>query len=818
MEDTRYLDKAGLSYFASKIKKLLLTKVDKGDDNKIVPSQLPDNVYDVVEFQGIIDDATSEQVGIISWDYVVWVTAKKCFMAVRMEVNSFPSIGGEGNSKVPKYYNTWSGSGVYQSLLQAPYSGKIFIDTTTNRPYRWDGKNLVEVSASLALGETADTAYPGNKGKQLSDDAEAIKEHLEQTDRIVSDAKLKTVRRVTVSSTPSSVTLTSSFLDERSEPESCLFPVASSTNAGIIPAEKMGLVDNLSTNESSRIKAESDRQSAESDRAKAEQTRTNAETDRVNAERLRTEAERQRASAEQTRADDFRQQTEAVSMAIKNCVTATEGAEKVNASLSEGNVLTVTDRDGQTRSVDLASQEDVASVVDDVRHLDETMGAYTERESITLTAAETNKAVSADGVKVTKQGWAIAEFTAEKGNVYLFKPGVTDGSVCIFAEKITSVETRGIDYTYTYNEDGTTATATATYLGKTHTYTYTWGTDAQGNKTATITEDGAEVAALPMTYETQVGTYAPLVRLNADAELPKDGYCRYMSHFKGNSAIKIAVSYKIGSADLVMKVTRDGVLASISTQLGNLSQKEDETRNKMEEYHRSYINLLFKEDWTVYVDGKAVKIPGGKKMKVYPLLSFQILQNEYANLPLQWIDITHLDVSTFTDFRKMFTKAEKVTSLDVSGFDTHNVTSMSNMFYSCRALTSLDVSGWDTSSLGETFQMFYYCSALQSLDLTNWDMSKNVYFLNMFAGCGAIRTLRLGNRFFTAPAKAYNGISLNSTSVWTDSSVRESLVTNSYERRANGLDDLTLTLHANTKKVLTEDDIATMTAKGYIIA
>ncbi len=212
-----------------------------------------------------------------------------------------------------------------------------------------------------------------------------------------------------------------------------------------------------------------------------------------------------------------------------------------------------------------------------VDHLNETMGAYSERADIVLTPIATNYVVDSNGTKVSKSGWAMASFTAEKGNVYLFKPGATDGNVCVFAEEITSVETRAIDYTYTYNEDGTIATAVATYGGKTHSYVYTY--DADGK--ATITEGTTVISELPMTYTTTVGSYSPLVRLNADAELPTDGYCRYMSHFKGNSSIKVVVSYKVGSADLTMKVTRDGVLASISTQLGNLSQKEDETRAKV---------------------------------------------------------------------------------------------------------------------------------------------------------------------------------------------------------------------------------------------
>ena len=249
--------------------------------------------------------------------------------------------------------------------------------------------------------------------------------------------------------------------------------------------------------------------------------------------------------------------------AASKAQAATADAEKVDATLAN-DVLTVTNRKGESTSLQLASYAEVGDVVSEVKHLSETMGAYSDRPDIALVAKETNKAISADGVKVTKAGWAIAEFTAEKGNIYLFKPNEVDSDVCIFAEEITNIETRGIDYTYTYNADGNIETAKATYLGETHTYTFSYAED----KSYTITDESGEtVEALPMTYETKVGSYSPLVRLNADAELPIDGYCRYMSHFKGNSSIKIVVSYKIDAADLVMKVVRDGVFASISTQV-----------------------------------------------------------------------------------------------------------------------------------------------------------------------------------------------------------------------------------------------------------
>ena len=44
-------------------------------------------------------------------------------------------------------------------------SGKIYVDLHTNVTYRWSGTAYVEISASLALGETDSTAYRGDRGK-----------------------------------------------------------------------------------------------------------------------------------------------------------------------------------------------------------------------------------------------------------------------------------------------------------------------------------------------------------------------------------------------------------------------------------------------------------------------------------------------------------------------------------------------------------------------------------------------------------------------------------------------------------------------------
>ena len=687
--------------------------------------------------------------------------------------------------------------------------------------------------------------------------------------------------------------------------------------------ERMSNEDARKTAESERVNEETARQTAESERGANEQERKTNETERMAAETQRKEAEEARTTAEASRVSAEKQREATFATTKANCEAATKkatdaaneatlatskanasaekanaaavAAENVDAALAD-NVLTVTNRNGENTSLQLASYAEVGDVVSEVKHLSETMGAYTDRPDIVLTAKETNKAISASGAKVNKSGWAIAEFTAEKGNVYLFKPNVIDDSVCIFAEYIQSVETRGIDYTYTYNSDGTTATATATYLGATHTYTYTYAED----KSCVITDEtGATVDALPMVYETKVGTYSPLVSLNADAELPKDGYCRYMSHFKGNSAIKVAVSYKVGVADLTMKVTRDGVLASVSTQLGNLSQKEDETRKKIDELHGNWVDVLFLADTTVYVDYKAVIIKGKTRTRLYPKQQLQFGGKQYGSfIPLLWADLSHLTsairlsyfkegeaqglfqgcnkisslalnnlgISKNVTLERMFAFCSSLQSLSIEGFDVSKVTSMEAMFASCSSLQSLSIEGWDVSKVTDMYGMFSGCSSLQSLSIEGWDVSKVTSMERMFSACSSLqslsiegfdvskvtsinqifygcsslqsldlsgwnlescknidylgqynfipKTLKLGTGFFKCPATK---ASLYFTT-WTDASVRESLVVNSYDRKANGLPDFTLTLSKQTKAVLSEDDIAAMTAKGYIIA
>ena len=542
--------------------------------------------------------------------------------------------------------------------------------------------------------------------------------------------------------------------------------------------------------------------------------------------------------------------------AIKAAETATAGAEKVDATLTEENVFEVTGRTGVKKTLDMSG---LVSAQSDVARIQESMGAYSDRPDITLVAKETNKAISADGVKVTKAGWAIAEFTAELGNIYLFTPGETSSDVCVFAEYIDKVETRAIDYAYTYDESGRVLTAKATYNGKTYTYTYDYSTDE-----AVITDqDNKKVSSLPSVYTTTVGAYNPMTILNADAELPQDGYCRFVSNFTTASSIKIVVSYKIASANLTMKVVRDGSTANMCSQLAKINKKVDDIAERQTIKNKIFIHTC-KDGAIVKLDDKEIQLEARRSYSFKDFLLFEIkgetkainrikvsgdtaTSSAYAKgiffncSSLTSLDVSGWDTSKVTSLKGAFSNCSSLTSLDVSGWDTSKVTDLGSTFLACSSLTSLDVSGWDTSkvtSMVSTFgtmyniksldvsgwdtskvtsmnYMFARSASITSLDVSGWDTSKVTSMAGIFMSLINITTLLFGEGFGKMDAKC-GSLDLTPLSKLNNDSIKSLLTL--YDRKANGLGVITIKLHANTKAVLGEDGIAQLTAKGYTIA
>lgn len=95
--------------------------------------------------------------------------------------NGLASLNESGiipSAQLPSYVDDVIEVDTFSNLPGTGESGKIYIVQDTNLTYRWSGTDYVEISKSLALGETSSTAYPGDKGKATTDKLNRIPDKL----------------------------------------------------------------------------------------------------------------------------------------------------------------------------------------------------------------------------------------------------------------------------------------------------------------------------------------------------------------------------------------------------------------------------------------------------------------------------------------------------------------------------------------------------------------------------------------------------------------------------------------------------------------
>ena len=172
--------------------------------------------------------------------------------------------------------------------------------------------------------------------------------------------------------------------------------------------DKAVVINNTATaNEQERVKAEHERAEAETQRNEAETqrvsnetNRTEAENTRGNDEKLRAEAEARRMANEKLRVASEQERADASQQAVMNAQeaamsantaadAANKGADKVsdavtaagnvNATLADDGTLTVTDRNGESKSVKVGEGEKVQQLITDMA---------TTKEAVAQNAAE----------------------------------------------------------------------------------------------------------------------------------------------------------------------------------------------------------------------------------------------------------------------------------------------------------------------------------------------------------------------------------------------------------------------------------------------
>lgn len=93
---------------------------------------------------------------------------KRTEMGVANGVATLGTDGKVPSGQLPSYVDDVLEYENKASLPAKGETGKIYVAKDTNLTYRWSGSAYVEISASLALGETSSTAYAGDKGKALA--------------------------------------------------------------------------------------------------------------------------------------------------------------------------------------------------------------------------------------------------------------------------------------------------------------------------------------------------------------------------------------------------------------------------------------------------------------------------------------------------------------------------------------------------------------------------------------------------------------------------------------------------------------------------
>ena len=181
-----------------------------------------------------------------------------------------------------------------------------------------------------------------------------------------------------------------------------------------------------------RDDAEVKRVHAEERRAANEKTRENNEVDRAAAEDNRVAAETARTSAESKREKDTKE-------AIRNAQTATADAENVNAELN-GNVLTVINRQGIAKSVNLTDADE---------HV--TVNVATTLSSVSVEGIILNVYINngADPQQYTTDSNGQAMFTVTKGSTYkIVFPYINGCAILNPVQHVAAVGNRIIDAVY----------------------------------------------------------------------------------------------------------------------------------------------------------------------------------------------------------------------------------------------------------------------------------------------------------------------------------------------------------------------------------
>lgn len=148
------------------------------------------------------------------------------------------STGKVPAAQLPSYVDDVLEFSTKAQFPQIGETGKIYVSKDTNLTYRWTGTQYLEISQSLALGETPSTAYPGDKGKANRDALNSMPTKL--TSYLIPTTSTGELVKINYKYTSKDGLNYGPLQDDNID-----IPSATTTNAGAMSAIDKGRLDDL---------------------------------------------------------------------------------------------------------------------------------------------------------------------------------------------------------------------------------------------------------------------------------------------------------------------------------------------------------------------------------------------------------------------------------------------------------------------------------------------------------------------------------------------------------------------------------------------
>lgn len=145
-------------------------KIDKEIADREAEIDRIENKFDGVTDE--LEDALQKEIEDRKAGDTTITNSLNAFISTKGQPGGLAELDSTGKvpaAQLPSYVDDVLEYSTKAQFPQTGETGKIYVAKDTNLTYRWTGTQYLEISQSLALGETSSTAYPGDKGKANRD-------------------------------------------------------------------------------------------------------------------------------------------------------------------------------------------------------------------------------------------------------------------------------------------------------------------------------------------------------------------------------------------------------------------------------------------------------------------------------------------------------------------------------------------------------------------------------------------------------------------------------------------------------------------------